>query len=35
MNAKNATGRKKQYKDLLGITRTVIGYAQTALPKLE
>ncbi len=35
MNAKNATGRKKQYKDLLGITRTVIGYAQTALPELE
>jgi len=35
MNAKNATGRKKQYKDLLGITKTVIGYAQVALLELE
>jgi IS5 family transposase len=35
MNAKNEKGRKKQYKDLLGITKTVIGYAQAALPKLE
>jgi hypothetical protein len=35
MNARNATARKKQYKDLLGITKTVIGYAQVALLELE
>lgn len=35
MNAKNVKGRKKQYKDLLGITKTVIGYAQVAIPELE
>ena len=35
MNAKNAAGRKKQYKDLLKITKTVIGYAQAAVLELE
>jgi len=31
----NHSKRKKQYKDLVGITRTVIGYAQAALPELK
>jgi len=35
MNAKNASGRNKQYKDLLKVTKTVIGYAQAAAVKLE
>lgn len=35
MNAKNAAGRKKQYKDLLKITKTVIGYAQAAVLELK
>jgi len=35
MNAKNAAGRKKHYKDLLKVTKTVIGYAQAAVLELE
>jgi IS5 family transposase len=35
MNAKNQKGRKNQYKDLLGITKIVIGYAQVAVQELE
>ena len=34
MNAKNAAGRKKHYKDLLKVTKTVIGYAQAAVLEL-
>jgi IS5 family transposase len=35
MNAKNSAGRKRQYKDLLKVTKTVISYAQSAIPELE
>lgn len=35
MNAKNAASRKKQYKDLLKVTKSVITYAQEAIPVLR
>ena len=35
MNAKNAADRNTQYKDLLKVTKTVIGYAQAAVHELE
>ena len=35
MNAKNTVDRNKQYKDLLKVTKTVIGYAQAAVHELE
>ncbi len=35
MNAKNAAGRKKHYKDLLNVTKAVIGYGQAAISELE
>lgn len=34
-NAKNAAGRKKQYKDLLKVTKVVITYAQEAISVLR